>query len=257
MIRFNILILILFSLIAGSCSSRKNKPDRSNIIPEKELVSILTDIHIADGLITLPKIHQSFISLDTVSTYNYIIEKHGYSKEIMDKTMKFYFIKKPKELIKIYDQVLGILSEMESRVEKELVLSEGRIANLWTGKEFYLFPDPSCTDSARIDIRLNKPGVYTLKFSATLFPDDQSVNPRITVYSCNPDSIETGKRDYIETVNYIKDGQPHTYTLIVKVPGGTTLNLRGSFYDFDNHPDEWEKHLIIETISVTYSLASV
>jgi hypothetical protein len=94
-------------------------------------------------------------------------------------------------------------------------------------------------------------------FSVTLFPDDQSVNPRITAYSCHPDSIETGKRNYFETINYIKDGQPHTYTLIVSVPKNTTLHFKGWLYDFDNHPDEWEKHVSIENISITYTSAFV
>ena len=83
-----------------------------------------------------------FSSLDSILSYIYIIENHGYSKEIMDKTMKYYFIKNPKKLIKIYDQVLGILSEMESLVEKEAVLTAVHIKNLWTGEEFYSFPDP-------------------------------------------------------------------------------------------------------------------
>jgi hypothetical protein len=257
MIRFTILILIMFSLIAGSCSGRKNKLDHRNLIPEKELVSILTDVHIADGLLILPKIYYLFSSLDSIPSYYQIIEKHGYSKETMDKTMKYYFIKKPKELIRIYDQVLGILSEMESLIEKEVILEQGRIANLWPGKENYSFPDPSGTDSTRFDITLNRPGIYTLKFSATLFPDDQSANPRITAYLCHQDSIETGKRDYIETINYLKDGQPHTYTLIVKIPDIRTLHLRVWLYDFDNHPDEMGKHVIIETISFTYTSAAI
>jgi hypothetical protein len=250
MIRFSLLILILFSLIAGSCSSRKNRLDHRNLIPEKELVSILTDVYITNGFIAIPKIHSWFSSLDSLSFYYYIIEKYGYSKETMDKTMKYYFIKKPKKLIKIYDQVLGILSERESLVEREVALAEGRIPNLWTDKEFYSFPDPSGTDSVRFDITLNRTGIYTLAFSAILFPDDQSLNPRITVYSCHPDSIETGKRKYIETINYIKDGRPHTYNLILNVPKNTTLHFRGWLYDFDNHPDDWEKHMIIENISI-------
>ena len=257
MIRFALLIMILFSLIAGSCSSRKNKLDHNDLIPEKELVSILTDVHIADGLLSLPNIRYWFSSLDSLKAYNNIIEKHGYSKETMYKTMKYYYIKKPKRLIVIYDQVLGILSEMESLLEREVILAEGRIKNLWTGKEFYCFPDPAGNDSTRFDITLNNPGIYTLTFSATLFPDDQSVNSRITAYSCHPDSIETGERDYVKTMKYIKDGQPHTYTFIFRVPEKRTLHLRGWLYDFDNKPDEWGKHVIIENISITYTSAAV
>lgn len=249
MIRLTLLILILFSLITVSCSSRKNKPDHRNLIPENELVSILTEIHLAGGLLTIPKIHTLFSSLDSISSHILIIEKYGYTKETMDKTIKYYFIKKPKELIKIYDQVLGFLSEMESINERKKI----HAAILWTGREFYSFPDPTADDSTRFDFILSTTGIYTFTFSTILFPDDQSLNPRITVYSCNPDSVETGKRKYIETINYIKDGQPHTYTLILNVPVSTTLHFRGWLFDFDNNPDKWEKHVIIKNISVSYT----
>jgi hypothetical protein len=257
MIRFTLVFLILFSFLGDSCSSRKNKLDHRGVIPEKELVSILTDVYIADGIIFNPRIHQWFASVDSLSSYHKIIEKHGYSKSTMDKTMKFYFIKKPKELIKIYDQVLGILSEMESIVEREAALEAGHVENLWAGKKFYLFPDLTGNDSAWFDITLNKMGIYTFAFSATLFPDDQAFNPRLTAFSCHPDSINTGKRKYIETINYIKDGQPHIYTFTINVPKSRTLHFKGWFYDFDNHPDEWEKHLRIVNISLTHITASV
>jgi Domain of unknown function (DUF4296) len=257
MIRFTFLILIMFSIITGSCSGRKKKLEKSNLIPEKELVSILTDIHLADGLLALPKINTWFSSLDSISTYIQIIEKHGYTKQIMDNTMKYYFIKNPKRLTKIYDQVLGILSEMESRVEKESILEIARVSNLWPGKEYYSFPNIQGTDSTMFDVTLDKPGFYTLSYSVTLFPDDQSINPRATVYSCSPDSIETGKKRYIETIIYLKDGRPHSYNLIVSVPEKKILHLRGWLYDFDNRPFGLEKHVKFENISLTYSLAAL
>jgi len=257
MMRYTFLILILYSLITCSCSTRKNKLDRKNLIPEDELVSILTDAYIANGLLALPKIRQQFSSLDSLSIYNHIFEEYGYSQEIMDKTIKYYFIKKPRKLIKMYDKVLGTLIEMESRVEKERVLFKEHSSNLWTGQEFYSFPDPSGSDSTRFEITLKKSGTYTLSVTATLSPDDQSVNPRISAFSVHPDSIETGKRDYIKPFNFIKDGQPHIYTIIFNVPGKKTLHIRGCLFDYDNHPDDWEKHLILQNISITNPLGIV
>ena len=94
MIRIAYLILILVILLTNGCSNRKNKLDHNQMIPEKELISILTEVYIADGLLSIPKIHYMFSSLDSLSSYFQIIENHGYSKETMDKTMKYYFIKK-------------------------------------------------------------------------------------------------------------------------------------------------------------------
>lgn len=252
LIRLTLLLAIVLPVIAGSCSTRKNKLDHRNLIPEKDLVSILADVYVTDGLLIQPRVHNWFPSLDSSSSYFYIIEKHGYTKKTLDNTLKYYYIKKPKKLIKIYDQVLGILSEMESNVEKEGILAESRKENLWKGNKLYTFPDPAGNDSARFDITFNKTGLYTLAYSAILFPDDQSVNTRITAYTCHPDSIETGKRKYIETINYLKDGQIHPYTFQIKVPDSTNLHLRGCFYDFDNYTFECEKHVRFFNLSLFF-----
>jgi hypothetical protein len=251
------IILIGFYLITSSCQSRRSKLDRKHLIPEDELVSTLTDIYLTDGLIGMPMIITKYLPIDSISTYNYIIEKHGYSPEIMDKTIKYYFIKKPKKLIKIYDKVLGILSEMESRAQKEIAKSKLHLGDLWTGLDLYSFPDPSGTDSVFFDIALKKPGVFTLNLTVTLFPDDQSFNPRLTAFSCHPDSIETGKRNYTEPIYYFRDGLPHKYSIHFNVPIKTILHARGCLYEFDNHPDDWDKHLVIQNISVIYSLVEL
>jgi hypothetical protein len=253
MTRFILFILILFFVVTGACTSRKNKLDRRNLIPEKELTSIITDLYITDGLLTLPKINYSYPQLDSLSSYKEVIQKHGYTKETMDKTMKYYFVKNPKQLIKIYDQVLAVLSEMESRYDKEVTVLQARISNLWKGNDFYYFPDPSVSDSTNFDITVVNPGIYTLSFTVTLYPDDQSVNPRMTAYTCNPDSIETGKRHYIKTINYIKDGQPHTYSLKINAQKKSDYHIRGLLYDFDNCQRNPEKHLRIEKIFYTYT----
>jgi hypothetical protein len=252
MSRFAYLILIIISLMMGSCSSRESKLDKKNLIPEKELVSLLVDIHLTDGLLIIPKIYSWSSTLDSISTYYQVIEKHGYTKEIMDKTMKYYFIKNPKKLSKIYDQVLGILSEMESRVEKEKSIEFARISNLWPGRDFYSFPSISGNDSTMFDITLSRSGFYTLSFSATLFPDDQSINPRLTAYISSADSIETGRRHYIKTLEYIKDGHPHTFTLNILVTEKKILHMRGWLYYFDNLPYGLEKHVKIDNISFIY-----
>lgn len=257
MIRSAIFILTLFSLLTGSCSGRKHKLDRKNLIPEKEMVSIITEMYITDGLLTIPQIRSWASALDSLACYKQIIEQHGYTKETMDKTIQYYFIKNPKQLIKIYDQVLGKLSEMESIVDKASLVEQGHANNFWTGEVSYYFPDRAGNDSTEFSLNLMTAGVYTLTFTSIFYPDDQSVNPRLMAYTCNPDSLETGKRNYTETINYFKDGQPHTYKLSVTVPTNKILHLQGRLYDFDNISDNWEKHVIIENISITFSLAGI
>ncbi len=244
------LILILFVLSAGSCSTRKNRLDHTQIIPENDLISILTEVYITDGLLNIPNVHHMFVSLDSISTYFQIFEKHGYSKETMNNTIKYYFVKNPKKLIAIYDQVLGRLSEMESNLEREAALENANSRNLWKKSSSYLFPDNTIADSVHFNIKIRKKGSYTLMFTATFYPDDQTLNPGITLYSCHPDSLSSGKRNYIKSINYIKDGQPHNYTMILIVPKKKPLNFGGNLFDYDNNVAEDEKHATFENILI-------
>jgi hypothetical protein len=255
--RFAFLILIMFSLIAVSCTVKKKKSDAENLIPEKDLVSILEDIHLADGLLSLPQISSRFSSLDSIEVYYKVIEKHGYTKEKMDKTMKYYFINDPKKLNEIYDKVLGILSERESRIENETYAERMRNTNLWPGKEFYSIPGYSVNDSSYFDKTLNMPGIYTLTFTLTLFPDDQSINPGASAYSCSPDSLLTGKRKYVKSLNFIKDGRPHTYKLVFMLRESKMHRIKGWLFDFRSKPYKLENHVKIENISLIFNAFAV
>ncbi len=194
MTRHTLLILIAVCVLAGACSGRKNKAVRKNTIPDKDLVSILTEIHITDGLLSLPEINYLYANRDSVSAYIDIIQKYGYTKEMMDRTMRYYFIKKPKKLIKIYDRVLGTLSEMESRIDKEIPSFRNKEFNFWPGKTSYDFPDRSQTDSTWFDFPLRYAGVYYLRFSLTVYPDDETSNPRAGIFYCYPDSVAESER---------------------------------------------------------------
>jgi hypothetical protein len=257
MTRFIFTILLALLLVISSCQSRRSKVDSKHLIPEKELVPILTEIYLADALVGMPRIISKYAPVDSSSTYIHIIEKHGYTREQMDKTLKYYFIKNPKKLINIYDKVLGVLSEMESRVKKQLSKSKPVTGGLWTGPDSYSFPDPSGSDSTVFDLSLLRPGAYTLTVNITLFPDDQTANPELTAFTCHPDSILTGKRNNIEPIRYVKDGFEHKYSVSFTVPAKAKLQLRGNLFDYSNNPGNWDKHLIIQNISVLYSVVAI
>lgn len=249
MTRVAFLILIVSSLLIGSCSTRHMKLDRRNLIPKKELISIITDVYITDGLMTIPKIRDHYTPVDSISSYRDVIVKHGYTKEAMDKTIKYYYIKNPKTLIEIYDQVLATLSGMETRYEREIAVMQSHALTLWTGDESYSVPDPAGGDSASFVINSRYQGVYTLSFTATMFPDDQSVNARFCAYVINSDSLANGVKTYIKSDKYVKDGYPHNYTFKINCSDKPRHQLRGLFYDTEGNREVAHSHLIIENIS--------
>ena len=242
--------LILISLLIGSCNTQKIKIDEKNLIPEKELIPLLVDIYIADGLLTNQKIKIKFSSLDSIATYYQVIEKHGFTKEMMDNTMQYYFVRDSKTLNKIYDQVLGILSEMEVHVQKDYRTEQMHILNLWPGKDFYVVPSITRTDSTKFDLPATRTGTYTLSFTSILYPDDQTVNPGPSIYLVASDSLETGKKKYFKSIEYLKDGRAHTYNMLMIVQHGETQQLRGCLYDFHNLPG-MRIHFKIENIVLT------
>lgn len=247
----NILVCIFIISLSGlSCSSRKNKLDRSGLIPRKELTDIITDLYITDGLMTSYSVRQRYTPPDSLAAYRDVIEKHGYTKETMDKTMRFYIVKKPKKLIQIYDQVLARLSEMDSRYEKVAAAQQSKLGNMWKGKDVYSCPDVN-RDTTLFDIDVPSLGLFSISLNVTVFPDDRNANPQFIAYTCHPDSIETGKRYYINALPYFKDGQPHKYKYHININNKSNQHLRGWLY-YPESPIMSEGHYLIEDIMFTY-----
>jgi hypothetical protein len=247
------IIALSILIMSASCTPRDPKIDDKNLIPEKDLIAIITDAYFVDGILALPSYNNLYTSFDSISAYTRIVEKHGYTKERMDKTMKYYFLRDPENLIKIYDKVLGILTEMESRVAKDYAAEINKIVKLWIGEESYSFPGNTSPDSTSFDLLLQKQGNYLLSYSATFYPEDQSVNPCINSYYVRADSLETGKKYYIKELNYIKDGRPHDYKIILNINSIVPVRIRGSLYDSEKCQRMHEKHAQFSNVSFTFN----
>lgn len=214
-------LLLGLLLILQACAGRKSKTERKDLIPENDLISVLTDVYIADGLLSLPKINRLYAGIDSITAYKEVIERHGLTQVQIDRTIRFYFIKKPKEFIRIYDKVLGRLSEMQSRIDKEFPVQRLDQLNLWQGRSFYLLPDVSGNQKHFVDFKMQASGYYCLKYTLTIYPDNPIVSPRLDMYIYNADSTGGSKKLYFPSVAYLKDGRPHSYKsiLIVRNPG--------------------------------------
>jgi hypothetical protein len=246
-------VLLVVSLIAGSCAGRKNKAASNDLIPENDLISILKDVYLTDGLLSLPDINRIYqANTDSLSAYSDVVESHGYKLDQMNRTIRYYFVKKPKKLIKIYDKVLGLISEMDSRIEKEAPVFAGEPGNFWSGKSSYSFPDPSGKSNAFFDYPVPVSGIYVMKFTLTVYPDDQAVKPRIGIFIYNPDSTGYTNRKYFHSVGFIKDGRPHTYrsTVIIRNPRNRH-SIKGWFIENENIKPPAEDHMRVENIKLS------
>jgi hypothetical protein len=248
-----LLSVTAIAIMSVSCRNNKDKSEHSSLIPEKTFISILTDVYLADGLLSLPEIRSMFSKRDSISNYIDIIESYGYSYETMNSTIDYYFVNKPKKLIRMYDQVIKNLSEIQSGIQNKILSEMGPRPVKNMGIKAYYLPDTSLKEPPGFKYTIGTPGTYTLTFTVTIYPDDQSFNPSLTSWFCNVDSAETGKRIYLPPIKYIKDGCRHTFTIKGKAPSIGIVIFKGLFYDYENNPDEWDKHARIENISFLFT----
>lgn len=242
-------LIVLVLLFQAGCKSDIEK----ELIPEKALAQIIYEVHLADGLLSLPEIHGKYYPRDSVANYTDIVERHGYTTEALDKTLHYYFTEKPKKFIRLYDQAIGRLTEMESFLEKENDDIPATQGGLWKGAQMYFLTGSSDTSMLYFDHIFYTPGDYTMQFTLTLFPSDQTHNPCFTAFTCRADSLATGKRDFLRGIEYIKDGQPHTYSYLIRIPNNLPLLIKGRLLDFENNPGEISRHAKIENISFVLS----
>lgn len=248
----HILPVLLTCFVAViSCTGRKSQTGHKDIIPEKDLTSILTEVYLADGLLSIPEIRYIFTEGDTLDSYIDIIERHGYTKPMMDNTVRYYFVRKPKTLLKIYDKVLGQLSEMESRVDKDLQNFGVRQMNIWPGEQFYSFFGTQDNDTAWIDFPSDFYGTLSLKFTLAIYPDDQSSGPVLGLWFSQTDSAGIEKRVGFPPVPFVKDGHPRDYNipLVQTLPG--TVRLRGWFIGQQNISPLRDHNYLVNNIVLT------
>lgn len=244
-----ILAVIIFSLLLNGCSdNQEGKPVPKRVIPEKDFISILTDLYLTDGLLTVSQIRDMFPGKDSVATYIDIITGHGYTKEAMDMTLEYYFVKRPKRLIKIYDHILGKLTEMDTRLANSPDETATIIINEWKGLPSYSYPDHSGFEVPQFNFKLLSNRHYSLIFTVTVYPFDQTANPGFTAWFCNADSSETGKRFYLPSIKYINDGYPHTYSVEGINERNYAVVFKGNLYDIENNPEVGERYGRIESI---------
>ena len=239
-------IFLVILMISFSCNKDNNKQEK--IIPAKDLITILTELYVADGLLAYPPVRAQFSAKDSIVNYIEIIERHGYTKDRMDKTLQYYFQNNPEKLEKIYDQVLARLSETEAKLEEPVHPAPVNKINLWQGESSYSVPETGVNNRIWFDIPIKDNGYYQFSCTAILYADDQSLNPRVTIYFWHADSTKTGVSDNWNFQILTKDGQIHSYSLTKKLSDTTFTHIRGWLLDHDPMPGNWVKHAKIENI---------
>lgn len=234
-----------------SCTEKKEE----KLIPEKDFISIVTESYLADGLMTIPSIRDLYSKRDTTAIYNDIIKSHGYTWEEMQNTLDKYFTGDPKGLSKLFDQVLGKLSEMEAEAtlenQKKLDAEAAKIKT----KYHFVLPDSAVREKPGFSYEFLGPGTFTLTFSVRLFPTDESLDPCFTGLIRPANAKKEDKIILLRNISYIKDGMTHEYTVSGKIDKEGPAVLTGFYLNSRNNPP-WVGHYA-EIHNLAYSFLSI
>jgi hypothetical protein len=115
------LFVLLIILSIFSCNKKNEIPEY--VIPFDDMVEIIVDIHITDGILTSGKVRRELVKKDTTNYYNLILENYNYKREDFD-TSLYYYTKNIDQYDLIYNEVLNRLSKIESEIKENRNLQD-------------------------------------------------------------------------------------------------------------------------------------
>ena len=113
--KLKILIICYFLL---ACSSPKEGIPEG-ILPEKELVSILKEVHLAEANFELVKTNGKEVAQNTLlNNYQEIYSKYNIDENEFQQTLEYY-ANHPDKLEEIYSKILENITEERSMIDQQ------------------------------------------------------------------------------------------------------------------------------------------
>ena len=246
---------IIFLMLTFSCADKEKTIRKKDIIPKEDLIIILADIHIADGIMNMPKYLNKYPGRDTLSNYNDIFINHGYSREIFDKTLKYY-ANHPDDFELLYDDVLSNLSKFESEINSQrfAIDNSDNSSNLWKDAMEWKLPQNGKRNKITFSIPIDKQGFYIIRVRIKMNKDDASVNPRLSAYFWYDNGTGNGKRYHFPETKIKKNDTWRYYIISLKTRDPKITHLKGFILNDDNDGTDWEKNVEVENISIQCQL---
>ena len=244
-------ILVLFFLMGISCTEKEKHIRKKDIIPDNELIDLLTDIHIGDGILDMPSYLKKYPGKDSISNYSDVIHDLGFTRERFDLTLKYY-ANNPDDFELVYEKVLNKLSQLESEIRSQRsgIIDDQESSNLWMEIEEFHLPRDGKRNKIPFNIAIQKQGFYIIRARIKMYKDDASVNPRLTAWFWYEDGTGNGVRYFFPENKVKKDETWRYYTISLKTNSPKITHIKGFILNHDNTGTEWEKHADIENISI-------
>jgi len=245
--RIAVIVRYLLVLIILSTACRKD----NHIIPEEKFVDVLVDLHLADAIALHNNPRYSGFALDSAELYGTLFNNHGVTREQFDSTVR-YLGSNPDEFLEIYDKVIAklqILNDEIMDIRENEVSEKGEL--IWQDSKVYAFPEMG-KDRVEVNIPVREKGEYTLEVTMKIYDDDESRNPRLSVYFWYDDHTPDGFRYAFTEVPLRKSDEQVTYTTSKVLDDERVTYLKGYLIDYANRNDNFIQHALITEVALYY-----
>ncbi len=255
-----LLILSVFSIISIACNSG-DAPE--GIIPKDEFIEILTEVHIADAVLTEKGLYDRKLKDSTKSYYNYIFVKHHINRATFDKSLQYYG-KNTEEFQQMYNKVIANLKQKSAQFkikksifnipaivlaelkEQDKLINDKKETQLWTLKRSWSLPEDGKLNTIKFERKLAPvQAEYVLSAKYLIYKDDSTQGLTMLIYLYYKD----GSHNTFQNKSFVKDEKWHKYTLKAvthknKTPDRIVCKMT------DHRPGTKSKHLEIRNISL-------
>ena len=217
--RIALILIILFLTACGDKSKR-------NIIPRKDLVPMLVDLHIADAIALDNSVRDMLNNPDSASIYESVFRKYGYEKWQFDSTMKYYVLH-TKKYRSIYDEVFAELSRRENKIKSQTdIIYKRKTDIVWNQKQIIEVKGDSSRFPRDFIIPIDSTGKYAIHGRIRMDKSDQSKDPVLQAYFFSGDSVHKLPRIYFPEAKIYKTKYLREY-LITKTLNDTAYKFIG------------------------------
>lgn len=251
-------LIILFSLLV-SC----NLNNDTDIIPREAFINILTELHLADAILTEKGLYDRKLKDSTDSYYNYILVKYNMSRNKFDKSLMHYS-HDMKDFSLIYDEVIENITIKNEVFKKRksifnvpmIVLDSINLAKspnkkilgkqeMWTKKRDWSLPEDGRLNIVKFEKVIYGQSRFELSADIMIFKDDKSVNPTMLTYIFYKD----GSNNTFKDTTLVKDGKWHTYKITAKT-NPSKIPTKIVCKIVDHNTGTKSKHIRIRNISL-------
>lgn len=240
----NIFLLVFISISLLACN-------KNRIIPEKDMVTIVTRIFLTDALSVSTQTEKSLFSRDSIEYYAPIYKSLGYSTREFDSSI-VYYSRNPEALNQIVDKAINELSRKETEIKAKIAAMDGDsldTTNLWVGKRKWILPVDGERETIDFKIPISSPGTYTLSAMIRLLPNDEALDPKIQFgFILSNDSTNVnliGER-------LINDGLDRLVKITSTIDDSRVTHIAGSILHHEKKEGKWTKRAEVSAIKIEF-----